>query len=141
QSISVALGGSYQVEVRSENGLCTARSQDFNLKQQEVPTIARSKSKLCPGETIELTASQSEDINWSTGETTQKITVSEPGTYTVSVKPVNCQTTSESITVTLKSPEECEDPNLCEPQFAIPLVLENPCVQETINRAEQRARE
>lgn len=142
QTISVRTGGTYRVEVRSENGLCTARSNDFPLEQQpEKPTIFRSKTKMCPGDTIELRASVATNIRWSTGETTQVILVTEPGTYTVQVQPGNCQPTGESVTVTLKSPEECEEPSLCEPQFTTPIVLDNPCIQEVTTRAEQRARE
>ena len=37
----------------------------------------------CPGGTIMLTADAAENYQWSTGDTTQTITVSAPGTYTV----------------------------------------------------------
>src|SRR5690606_5888664 len=74
-------------------------------------------------------------------ETTQTIFVTQPGTYTVNSQPGNCQPTMEFVTITLKAPEECEEPSLCEPQFTTPVVLDNPCIQEATTRAEQRARE
>ncbi len=40
---------------------------------------------LCPGEEGDLTADTSEEISWSTGETTNTITVNEGGFYTVEV--------------------------------------------------------
>lgn len=142
QSITVSSGGTYNVTVRSYNGLCSVRSQDFKLEQQPGdPEIARTRSKICPGETITLTASVSEDIRWSTGATTQKIDVSTPGTYTVNVNTGDCDATSESVVVTYKTPEECEKPDVCEVQIGIPIVLENPCVQDITTRAEQRGRE
>lgn len=142
QTITVSSGGTYSVMVRSENGLCSVRSQDFKLEQQPGdPEIARTTSKICPGETVTLTASVDKDIRWSTGETTQKITVSSTGTYTVSVKTGNCEETTESVTITNKTPKECEQPDVCEIKIGIPVVLEDPCKQEITSRAEQRGRE
>ncbi len=40
-------------------------------------------NSMCAGETIQLTASVSSNITWSTGETTQTISVNSAGTYSV----------------------------------------------------------
>src|SRR5690625_5408101 len=41
--------------------------------------------EMCEGSSVELTASEGESYSWSTGETTQSITVSEAGEYYVNV--------------------------------------------------------
>ena len=48
-------------------------------------TTDRQSSKMCPGESITLTATAGSAFQWSTGATTQSITVSTPGTYQVTV--------------------------------------------------------
>ncbi len=51
-----------------------------------LPTISSNESNnLCPGQTITLTATAGTEFLWSTGETTQSITISEPGSYTCTV--------------------------------------------------------
>ena len=52
----------------------------------QLPTISASNSNnLCSGQTLELTATAGTTYLWSTGETTQNITISQPGSYTVQV--------------------------------------------------------
>jgi hypothetical protein len=51
-----------------------------------VPTISSDNShNLCSGESITLTATAGTSFSWSSGETTQSIVVSQPGSYTCSV--------------------------------------------------------
>lgn len=47
------------------------------------PAIQYSSLALCPGGTVTLTSSITENIQWSTGATTPAITVSQPGYYYV----------------------------------------------------------
>jgi|688.fasta_scaffold112141_2 hypothetical protein len=59
------------------------------------PTISLSGSPfLCDGSSITLTSSEATGNSWSTGETTQSITVSTSGNYTVSVSDGICTVSS-----------------------------------------------
>ncbi len=58
---------------------------------------------ICPGETIQLNCPVAPNYTWSNGETTQSITVNQPGTYTVSISSGMCQAASEMVTVALDS--------------------------------------
>lgn len=52
----------------------------------QTPLISSSNSSnLCEGQSITLTATAGTDFLWSTGETTQSITVTTPGSYTCTV--------------------------------------------------------
>jgi len=62
-----------------------------------LPTIAGPVS-MCQGETIVLTSSAPNGNTWSTGETTQSISVTSPGTYSVSVTG-SCGAQTTSLTV------------------------------------------
>lgn len=69
---------SYNVEVRVAS-------------QVPIPTISYTGStNLCSGQTIVLTSSSSSGNLWSNGETTQSITVTTGGLYTVSVIDAGC---------------------------------------------------
>ena len=65
----------------------------YTLTQQNPPmtsapvsiTTNRQSAKICPGETVTLTATAGSAFLWSTGATTQSITTSTPGTYAVTV--------------------------------------------------------
>jgi hypothetical protein len=70
-----------------------------------IPTISSNNShNLCSGEAITLTATAGTSFTWSTGETTQSITVDQPGSYTCAV--INhCGTnTSEPFVVNTVAP-------------------------------------
>lgn len=49
----------------------------------EPPTIISSSTTICFGGSVTLTSNQASGNTWSTGETTPSITVTTPGTYTV----------------------------------------------------------
>lgn len=56
---------------------------------------------ICPGYSVQLTASSANSYLWSTGETTQSINASSSGTYTVDMTSNGCtNTASQTITVT-----------------------------------------
>lgn len=70
-----------------------------------VPTITPSGSTaICPGSSVVLTSNPEPSYLWSNGATTQSITVTTPGTYTVTTN-VNttCPATSLPVTVTSQS--------------------------------------
>lgn len=70
-------------------------------KKVEIPTIyADGSLSLCPGETTELRADFENNLKWSTGATTRKITVSKEGEFNVTRTNVNgCIYTSSNVQV------------------------------------------
>lgn len=84
-SITVNTSGSYTVEITDANG-CTATSSAINVNVSNAPepTVqVNGSTELCEGETVVLTASNSDSYMWSNNATTQSITVSAAGTYHV----------------------------------------------------------
>lgn len=66
----------------------------------QAPSITSNNSnKLCDGQTITLTATAGTSFLWSTGETTQSITVSQAGSYTCEVTNFCGTNTSEPFIV------------------------------------------
>ncbi|MFC5875630.1 gliding motility-associated C-terminal domain-containing protein [Chryseobacterium arachidis] len=63
-------------------------------------TINASSTKLCPNGNITLTSSNATGNTWSTGATTQSITVTTPGTYTLTSTNGICTSPQTSVTIT-----------------------------------------
>ncbi|REC67689.1 hypothetical protein DRF59_08650, partial [Chryseobacterium flavum] len=68
-----------------------------------VPSITASSDTICFGGSITLTSNQTTGNTWSTGETTQSITVNTPGTYTLTSSVAGCQSIPASITISAES--------------------------------------
>ncbi len=87
-SINVTSSGSYSVRVTNSGG-CSATSSAaiVNVSNAPIASIVPSgnTTNLCPGSTVQLTASNGQSYLWSNGSTTQTITVNTGGNYTVSV--------------------------------------------------------
>lgn len=108
QNVTVNTSGNYYVDISS--GGCTARSQSFNVVVDPVqnPVIdVAGTLEICEANTIELMYIPKTGVTnfqWSTGETTPTINVTQGGTYTITVQGL-CRTfTSPSVTVTQLSP-------------------------------------
>ena len=104
QSITVTASGSYSVTVTNANG-CSATSAATTVTvnpQPATPAITASGSTaLCPGASVTLTAPDGYTYLWSNGATTQSITVSAAGSYSVTVTNANgCSATSAPTGVT-----------------------------------------
>lgn len=89
---------------------CSGPSQTMTLKFSSGVSIAASgPTSLCEGESVVLTAVSEiceapVSYKWSNGETTESITVTTAGTYTVTVSDGNgCKGTSGSVSVELSS--------------------------------------
>src|SRR5512140_1046154 len=82
QSITVSAAGSYTVTVTDANG-CTATSAAKVVTSNPLPATPTitGPSSFCAGSTITLTSSSATGNLWSTGATTQSITVSAAGSY------------------------------------------------------------
>jgi PKD repeat protein len=105
-SITVTTSGSYSVTYTDGNG-CSATSTptSVSVSNAPIPTVSASATEICSGESIVLTSSPAESYVWSNGGgTTQSITVTSSGTYSVTVTNANAcdgAGTSAPITVTV----------------------------------------
>ncbi|MES2588317.1 MAG: leucine-rich repeat domain-containing protein [Bacteroidota bacterium] len=103
QEITIYAAGNYSVSVN--NGTCTSIPSLDELITVNVlpqtPTITASDvTTFCEGDNVILTSSSLVDNVWSTGETTQTITVDATGNYSVLVNNGLCSSLIENITVT-----------------------------------------
>ena len=102
--ITVATAGTYTVTVTAANG-CTDTSSITINQDAAVPTATITPSGdnttlTCDVTSITLTATGGDSYEWSSGETTDVITVTTAGTYTVTVTAANGCTDTSSITIT-----------------------------------------
>ena len=104
QSISVTSSGSYSVTVTNANG-CSATSTPtlVTVNPLPSPTIEPSgATTVCNGGTATLTAATATNYLWSTGATSQIISVTTSGSYSVTVTNANgCSATSTPTVVTV----------------------------------------
>ncbi|HNB32458.1 MAG TPA: gliding motility-associated C-terminal domain-containing protein, partial [Bacteroidia bacterium] len=100
-TISVSSGGNYVVTVTDANG-CTASSNQV-VTVWNLPTpIISGNNAICNGTQTTLTAGSYSNYQWSTGASTDSITVSNGANYIVTVTDVNgCTGTSAPFTVTI----------------------------------------
>lgn len=86
-SLTVSTVGDYSVEVSDGNG-CTNISPyvAVQISPDETPTVLTTgETTFCEGGSVTLTSSSANSYMWSNGATTQTITVSQSGTYSVEV--------------------------------------------------------
>ncbi|MFL6246259.1 MAG: IPT/TIG domain-containing protein [Thermoanaerobaculia bacterium] len=105
-SLLVTAGGDYSVVV-TDSISCPSASGTVTITETTPPpaTItAGGPTTFCNGGAVVLTASAGASYLWSTSETTQSITVTSSGNYTVTVTDANgCGATSAPMTVTAQS--------------------------------------
>ncbi|WP_430403139.1 FG-GAP-like repeat-containing protein [Fluviicola sp.] len=104
QSITVTASGSYSVQI--VGGSCnSAASNVINVTANPIPTAptitAGGPTTFCAGGSVVLTSSVSSGNTWSTGATTQSITVSTSGIYTVNVTSLGCTSPNATQTITV----------------------------------------
>ncbi|NLD71800.1 MAG: DUF11 domain-containing protein, partial [Chloroflexi bacterium] len=107
QSITVNTAGTYTVTVTNAAG-CTDTASVVVTADKAAPTASITPSALqltCDVKSVTLTGGASGGTgaytySWSTGATTKDITVTTPGTYTLTVKGANGCTDTESVTIT-----------------------------------------
>jgi hypothetical protein len=106
QSIIVTSTGAFVVSVTDANG-CSNVSQivTTSVSNAPSPTIAvGGPTTFCEGGSVVLTSSGADSYNWSEGSSTQSITVSASGTYSVTVTnadPCNGTGGSDPVVVTV----------------------------------------
>jgi|GEM_PF-903960 len=101
QSITVSDSGDYAVFVTNVNGCISPNSSPTNIIVNTLPNateiVANGATTFCDGDSVILSApSGFSDYEWSTGETTQSITVFNAGTYNYFVTDVNACISSNS---------------------------------------------
>jgi uncharacterized repeat protein (TIGR01451 family) len=102
QSISVTTSGTYTVTVTDGNGCTGSASKSVTVTPTPTATItADGPTTFCAGDDVTLTASPGQSYAWSNGATTQSITVTSGGTFTVTVSDNGCSATSAPVTVTV----------------------------------------
>ncbi|MEY8761271.1 T9SS type B sorting domain-containing protein [Chryseobacterium tongliaoense] len=100
--------GNATIYVRVTLGNCFKIAElQLNLMQTPTPTITASSTTICYGGSVILTSSQTTGNTWSTTDTTQSITVTTPGTYTLTNSSGSCPSNPASITITAE-----DDPNV-----------------------------
>jgi gliding motility-associated-like protein len=103
-TLTVSAAGSYFVTFTDGNG-CSAVSNTVVVNTTNAPTppviTANGPLTFCDGNSVVLTSNIAANILWSTGETTQSITVVNSGSYTVSVTVNGCSSTSQPVNVTV----------------------------------------
>lgn len=107
QSITVTQGGSYTVAVNNGTG-CAAVSNPVVVSVTNATPVSITNSgptTFCPGGSVTLTASSGSSYSWTNGQTTQSITVSQSGNYSVSVNNGNgCTSVSLPTNVSVTAP-------------------------------------
>ena len=83
-AITVSASGTFSVTYTDNNG-CSATSSatTVNVSNAPVPTINATATAACSGDSIVLTSSTADAYLWSNNATTQSITVTSAGNYTV----------------------------------------------------------
>jgi len=107
QSITVSTAGTYTVSVTS-GGCTSASSAGTTVTVNPLPATpsitAGGSTTFCSGGSVVLTSSSATGNVWSTGATTQSITVSTAGTYTVSVTSGGCTSAASAGTTVTVNP-------------------------------------
>lgn len=120
-ALVVTNSGTYSVEVLAPNG-CEF-GDEVTVTFQEVPIVELGLDfSFCEGESAEITAgtNNSYGYQWSTGEDTPTITVSEGGVYTVFVSNGLCSSTDQIFVFENPLPADPFNPYQVETCFQIP---------------------
>lgn len=106
QSITVSAAGTYTCQVSSATGCQSTNSNSISVTVNPTPTAptisAGGATTFCAGGSVALTSTAGTSYLWSNGATTQSITATTSGTYTVQVtNSSGCQSAaSAGVTVT-----------------------------------------
>ncbi|MFI5218166.1 MAG: FG-GAP-like repeat-containing protein [Bacteroidia bacterium] len=114
QSITVTTAGNYNVLVTSANGCSNiSPSVVVVLNPDETPTVSASGDLVfCQGGSVTLTSTPASSYLWSNGATTQSISVTQSGTYSLTIQGVCGAFSSVPVTVnaiTVSSPATTGD--------------------------------
>jgi|GEM_PF-5925228 len=107
QAITVSTGANYSVAVTNANN-CSATSSATSVTVNPLPAVptisASGPTAFCVGGSVTLTSSAATNNLWTTGATTQSITVSSLGTYGVTTtNAFGCSQQSNNVSVSVSS--------------------------------------
>ncbi|MCB0643773.1 MAG: right-handed parallel beta-helix repeat-containing protein, partial [Phaeodactylibacter sp.] len=98
QTLEVDESGSYWVHVSNDLGMAADTVQ---IDIIPAPVLQLEDAQNCAGETVLLSAGVPDlEYLWSTGDTTEQVSVVTPGTYTLTVTNAEGCSTTDSLTVT-----------------------------------------
>ncbi len=122
-NITTDQAGGYSVIVEDLMTGCFGISQNLGIQYEpdETPEITvEGNLQICEGDAVTFTSSEADEYTWSTGATTQSITVTEAGDYFVSTSGVCSDNMSESyyVDVLTVSPPDAEDVEVLEQEPA-----------------------
>ena len=104
QSITATVSGSYYVIVTNASG-CSATSTTTNVTVNPSPVatiVSNGPTSFCQGGSVTLTAGTATSYLWSNNATTQSISATTSGSYTVTLtNALGCSTTSLPVAVTV----------------------------------------
>ncbi|MDB5231875.1 MAG: hypothetical protein JWN76_2680 [Chitinophagaceae bacterium] len=105
KNITATAAGSYSVTVTDANG-SSATSASVNVTVAPNATITASgPTTFCNGGSVMLTANAGASYSWSNGFTSQSITVTQSGNYSVTVSySPGCQSISAAVPVSVTTP-------------------------------------
>src|SRR6185436_4455388 len=107
QCVTVSSAGTYTVTTTNTFGCTKSSSKSLTIKSVPSSTIT-GNSSVCPGNSTQWCAPAGlAAYLWSTGATTQCVTVSAAGTYTVTTTNTGGCTSSSSKTLTIKGVPSC----------------------------------
>lgn len=129
-SITVVAGtAGGTISVAAANSCDTSEAQTLTVRAETAPTAtitATDSSVLCRNDAITLIASEAAKYLWSTGETTKTITVSEEGSYTVTITTrLGCNATSAPFTVTKTTIDTSVTLQLVHPDSSHSVLISN----------------
>ena len=109
QSITATASGTYTVQVSSAAGCQSAASNAITVTVNPTPAApsitAGGATTFCSGGSVTLTSSTGTSYLWSNGATTQSITATTAGTYTVQVSNASgCQSAASAATTVTVNP-------------------------------------
>ncbi len=117
-SINVNTAGNYSVTASTSNG-CSGSTSVNVVENQPVNVTITGNSVICNETGTTLTATSGASYLWSSGETTQSISVNTPGSYSVTVTNTNGCSGSSSQTVTMmESAVISGNTSICEGESA-----------------------
>jgi hypothetical protein len=102
QNITVTSSGTYSVTVTDANGCQGTTSHNITITGTPASGITPSgATTFCQGGSVQLTSAPAPSYLWSTGETTQTITVTTGGSYSVTTTNGSCSANAGPVLVTV----------------------------------------
>lgn len=105
QSIAVSTAGTYSVTVTNAGGCSGTDSEILTTASNPSVIITPVLPSICPGQSVTLNAGAGfSSYAWNTGATSQTVTVSSTGTYSVTVTNASGCQASDNVTVNATPP-------------------------------------